>query len=336
MEPADELHIIAGPAAAGCLREGLALPPDRVLIHHDLLSCGPLTPLGSLEGWQTARRTYWKSLDREIDGPSLIFIHEDRDVFADRERLRSTSAITLWLGTGLADQLMLLSIVALLRRLDVDTGRLRLVQFSVDRGHEVISPGVLQPSQFKDRPPPKTLDERAIHDATAAWSAVTSPEPDGLLRFLGGKHDSLPFLQRALTSLLYRYPNRDTGLNAWEHQLLRYVREVGPKVSRVVGYTMAHDMSFPDWASDTYLFHRLHRLANAALPRPLLTLSGDTRQLRGATVHLTQHGEAILAGTGQAVEWNGIDDWVGGVHLDSAHGRVWFQAGEALDPAPRR
>ena len=41
-------------------------------------------------------------------------------------------------------------------------------------------------------------------------------------------------------------------------------------------------------------------------------------------MHLTPHGEAILAGDGNAVEWNGIDDWVGGVHLDSRSGRVWF------------
>jgi hypothetical protein len=65
-----------------------------------------------------------------------------------------------------------------------------------------------------------------------------------------------------------------------------------------------------------------------------LTLSGDTTRLRGTEVRLTQHGEAILAGKGNAVEWNGIDEWVGGVHLDSRYGRVWFQTGETLIPKP--
>ena len=41
-------------------------------------------------------------------------------------------------------------------------------------------------------------------------------------------------------------------------------------------------------------------------------------------------GEAILAGRGNAVEWNGIDDWVAGVHLHSRNGRVWFHSKQTL------
>jgi hypothetical protein len=152
----------------------------------------------------------------------------------------------------------------------------------------------------------------------------------GTLAKCSGRKPSLPFLQRALWSLLYHYPDLSTGLNAWEHQLLHYVREAGPRATRAVGYTMAHDMEVPEWMADTYLVARLHRLADDALHRPLVTLSGDTKHLRGTEVRLTQHGEAVLAGNGNVVEWNGIDDWVGGVHLDSRSGRVWFRHGQTL------
>jgi hypothetical protein len=97
---------------------------------------------------------------------------------------------------------------------------------------------------------------------------------------------------------------------------------------------MAHDMDFPEWMADNYLFQRLHRLAENVLPKPLLTFSGDTTRLRGTEVRLTEYDEAILAAKGNAVEWNGIDEWVGGVHLDSRNGRVWFQTGETLVPRP--
>jgi hypothetical protein len=163
-----------------------------------------------------------------------------------------------------------------------------------------------------------------------AWEAVTAPEPDALLAFLTEPNPALPLLRRGLSALLYHYPDRGTGLNAWEYQLLTYVRNVGPKASRVVGYTMAHDMDFPAWMADNYLFQRLRRLGDGAVPRPLLTLSGDTTTLRGTEVRLTQHGDAILAGGGNAVEWNGIDDWVAGVHLDSRNGRVWFHNEQTL------
>src|SRR5262245_18225755 len=110
------------------------------------------------------------------------------------------------------------------------------------------------------------------------------------------------------------------------------MRDAGPKATRAIGYTMGHDMDFPEWMADSYLIQRIHRLGNSALPRQLVTLSGDTKQMRGKEVRWTRDGEAILAGTGNAVEWNGIDDWVGGVHLDSRNGRVWFHRDETLVP----
>jgi len=325
-----EVHIVAGPSAAACLQEGLALSPDRVLVHHDLLSCGPLPPLDSVEDWRDVRESYLRSLD--IDGPSLSFAEQDRDLLSNRERLRSAETITLWLGTGLAEQLMLVWVVALLRRLGADAGRCRIVQFTLDRKHEVAAVGVLNPPRFKEHPPATRLTGSAIQEATTAWEAVTASEPNALLAFLDDRQRSLPFLQRALSALLHHYPDLSTGLNAWEYQLLRYVRDEGPKATRAVGCTMGHDMDFPEWMADSYLFERLHRFADSDLPRPLLTLSGDTKQLRGTEVRLTQHGEAILAGKGNAVEWNGIDDWVGGVHLDSRNGRVWFHRAQTLVP----
>jgi Domain of unknown function (DUF1835) len=325
-----EVHIVAGPSAAACLQDGLALSPDNVLVHHDLLSCGPLPVLDSLDDWRDVRESYLRSLD--IEGPSLSFAEQDRDLLTNRERLRSAETITLWLGTGLAEQLMLVWVIALLRKLGADAGRCRIVQFNLDRKHEVVAVGVLDPLRFKEHPPPTGLTEGAIQEATTAWEAVTAPEPDDLLAFLAHRQRSLPFLQRALSSLLYHYPDHGTGLNAWEYQLLQYVRDEGPKATRAIGYTMGHDMDFPEWMADSYLFQRLHHLGNSALPRPLLTLSGDTKQMRGTEARLTNHGEAILAGKGNAVEWNGIDDWVGGVHLDSRNGRVWFHREQTLVP----
>jgi hypothetical protein len=47
--------------------------------------------------------------------------------------------------------------------------------------------------------------------------------------------------------------------------------------------------------------------------------------MRSCEVHLTETGGAVLAGRANAVELNGIDDWVLGVHLDSASGSVWYR-----------
>jgi len=329
MSKADnEIHIAPGPSAGGCLQAGLGLPRDQLLINHDVLSCGPLPPLDSLDDWRDVREAYWRSIDR--DYPTFAFAEQDRDLFSNRERLRAAGKITLWIGTGLAEQLLLVWLLALLRRLGVDPAKLQTVQYDRDRKYEIVSVGVLNPSQFNDHPHSTKVDDAAMQEVADAWTAVTNPEPETLLAILAGRQRSLPFLQRSLLALLYRYPDLNTGLNAWEYQLLRYVREEGPKAVRVVGSTMAYDLDVPDWVGDGYLFDRLHRLADTTLPRPLLTLTGEAQTLRGASVHLTPDGEEVLAGKGNAVEWNGIDDWIGGVHLDSEHGRVWFHKDRTL------
>jgi hypothetical protein len=325
-----EIHIVAGPSAAACLREGLALTRDQMLIHYDLLSCGPLRSLESLEDWRNLRQGYLQSLDSEDQ--SFRFADKARDVLTHCEELRQARTITLWLGTGLAEQLMLVWVVALLHRLGISADTCRVIQYNLDRAYEVVAVGVLDPPQFKEHPEPVVLDDASVREATAAWEAVTASEPDALLTFLSDQRGSLPFLQRSLISLLYHYPDLSTGLNAWEYQLLQYTRAQGPKATRVVGYTMVHDVEFPEWMGDTYLFQRLHRLADTTLPKPLLTLSGDTTRLRETDVRLTQHGEAVLAGKGNAVDWNGIDDWVAGVHLNSRNGRVWFRKERTLVP----
>ncbi|HUP83595.1 MAG TPA: DUF1835 domain-containing protein [Candidatus Limnocylindria bacterium] len=326
--PAGGLHVVAGPSAAACLEQGLGLAPDQLLVHHDLLSCGPLPPLDSLDDWRDVREAYLQSLEVEREGFS--FADCPRDLLTNRERLTSAATITLWLGTGLPEQLLLAWIVALLRRLDSDPTRCRIVQFDRHDSYEIVGAGVLHPSEFAQHPPSTSLDATGVDEALSAWAAVTAAQPRELLAFLGRTSRALPILQRSLSSVLYHYPHVDNGLNAWEHRLLQYVGEVGPKASRAIGYTMAHDMDFPEWMADSYLFERLHRLANEALPRPLLALSGDTTTLPGTEVRLTEHGEALLAGGGNAVAWNGIDDWVGGVHLESRSGQVWFRSEQTL------
>lgn len=329
MSSADtEIHIAPGPSAGGCLQAGLALPPDQLLINHDVLSCGPLPPLDSLDDWRDVRQGYLRSIDREW--PNFAFADQDRDLLTNRDRLRAASKITLWIGTGLAEQLLLVCVLDLLRRLGEDPAKLQIVQFDRDRTYEIVSVGVLNPAQFKDHPHPTTVDDAAMREAADAWTAVTNPEPEKLLAILTARERSLPFLKRSLFGLLYRYPDLSTGLNSWEYQLLRYVREDGPKAVRVVGSTIAHDLDVPDWIGDGYSFDRLHRLGDTALPRPLLTLTGETQKLGQTFVHLTRDGEDILAGKANAVEWNGVDDWIAGVHLDSRHGPVWFHDGRTL------
>ena len=137
-------------------------------------------------------------------------------------------------------------------------------------------------------------------------------------------------MRRSLKSLLFRFPHLKTGLNRWEEELLRYTRDKGPIVARVIGYTMTHDMEGSDWVGDSYLFSRLRRLADRGVPHPFLSLSGPTTTIRGSEVALTDFGAKALEGAANFVELNGINDWIGGVHLESGKGKLWFRRHDTL------
>jgi hypothetical protein len=79
-----------------------------------------------------------------------------------------------------------------------------------------------------------------------------------------------------------------------------------------------------EWVGDNWLFWRLQRLADPALPHRTVTLTGQWATRRGIEARLTPEGEQFLKAQLNFVELNGIDDWVGGVHLDSRIGDVWF------------
>lgn len=145
-----EIHIAPGPTVAECLQEGLTLSPHQVLVHHDLLSHGPLPRLDSLDEWLERRQAYLRSLD--VEDQTFTFAEQDRDVLSNREQLRHASTITLWIGTGLPEQLLLAWLVALLQRLGVDTAKCQIVQFDRCENYEVVAVGLLNPSQFEEHP----------------------------------------------------------------------------------------------------------------------------------------------------------------------------------------
>ena len=142
MSRLSEIHIALGDSAAGSLRQADTLPPGaKLLTLRDQLSCGPLPPLQSLAQWRDLRHAFWELVGPpDPDYPPFDF-PDDLAILGDAR------SITLWLGTGLADQLQLAWLVQALRLLGTDPASLSTVQFSgVGRKvFEVVSVAVLNP-----------------------------------------------------------------------------------------------------------------------------------------------------------------------------------------------
>ena len=180
-----------------------------------------------------------------------------------------------------------------------------------------------------------------LDELRRAWRVYTSDDPPDLAGYAAGT-SVLPFLHEALAELLLRYPDRRTGLGIIDESLLRTVKRRGGPALRVAGETAAFNDSADRWHF-FYVFYRLLRMADPKTP--LVTLTGRTKfefaipppqrvtvmhkMICDGEVRLTRLGEAVLAGELNAVQENGIDDWIGGVHLTDAD-RPPFREGRTL------
>jgi hypothetical protein len=321
------VHAVRGSSAAGTFRlSGIASGESELFTMNDTLSCGPLLPIADIASWKAHRAKYWRSIYEGLDDES------DEVPFGDPAAIASADEIQIWLTTELADQIGFVWMVALLRSLDVDPARLKAVQFHrSERGREILGLGMLNPQQLAAHPPATSLTPDQIAELEAVWEALTSPEPDGLLAYLRAPESQLPFLKRAVGALPLRYPESSSGVNTQEMQMLRHVRGLAPKATRILGMALADSYDAilagteaPDVVGDQWLFSRMLRLGDPSLSEPVLDISGSRVEYRDTEVRLTSFGQRVIDGTANVVDANGIDDWVAGVHLQSDAGRVWF------------
>jgi hypothetical protein len=324
------VHVTTGSSAAACVsRSGVVAPHDVVVSLNDDLSCGPLSQMTDLPAWRDRRLAFWRSLSPDIPD----------EVLRGVEPLADADHVRIWLGTSLSNQMTLAFLPALLRRLDASPTTLELVQFEhVPSGMAILDVAILSPQHIAAHPEPSALTGLAFEELEHAWRALTSDEPRALVEFVRSHLGPLPVLRRSLRSLLRRYPDAGSGVNAMQHRALRWVRNAGPNATRVMGCVLAEtygarsaSTSDCDAVGDLWLYSRMLRLADPSLPEPALTLTGERVGYRGTTIALTAFGDAILAGQASFVDTNGIDDWVAGVHLDSRAGCLWVHRdGELL------
>jgi hypothetical protein len=162
--------------------------------------------------------------------------------------------------------------------------------------------------------------------ATSAWAAYCSQDPSVVEVLLRTDTSALPFLEKALLAHLKRFPATMNGLGQVENASLRLID---------CGLERFIDL-FPKFAAaeplyglgDAQLWLALRSLSDAQ--QPLLTVengNGASDQLTPELTHrarfeLTDSGRAVLSGEADFIVLNGIDRWLGGVHLQRQQG-LW-------------
>ena len=223
-------------------------------------------------------------------------------------------AYVLWFEADLYDQLQVVQILATLTAHGVDPARITLICIGEHLGIAHFGGlGELSADQLRELPAvaATALTDDTLAYATRAWAALRAPDPDGVDAIAASRSPELRFVAEAFERLGREYPSTRDGLSLTERRLLA---AVGAGSTAGAAFVRAAGREARPFLGDTWAFDRLRRLAEAAVP--LVEVEAGARAVDGATrLRLTDAGRRVLAGREDHVTLNGVDRWIGGVHL---------------------
>ena len=158
-----------------------------------------------------------------------------------------------------------------------------------------------------------------------AWRALTAPDPGLLNRLTREDCSALEFLGPALLRFLAEYPLTNNGLGETERQVLRAL-EAGPaSFDRL--FPLVQAMEERPFMGDTSLWLRI--LALSLGPEPAITIGSPDLQI-------TPVGRECLRGNADFIAVNGVDRWIGGVHLTNDSTWRWDPRARQVGKCPTR
>src|SRR5262245_52934054 len=309
--PATALHVSNGDAT-DLPGTGLA---SRVLYWRDSLHEGPVPAVGP-EELRQIRAAF-------LVGARVDDRAEGSDMFAERDRVLAASRdgeYVLWFEADLYDQLQIIQILDRLADLGVPARRVTLICIGEHPGIARFGGlGELTAEQLRELPATNAcarLTPAALRLATDAWVAFRAPTPDGLAAIAGSRSSELRFLGEAFDRLSREYPSTRDGLSLTERRILAAVADGADAAGTAFVRGAARETR--PYLGDTWAFAMMERMAQAGNPL-LHTEPADRPVDRHTGLRLTDTGARVLAGTVDHVTRNGVDRWIGGVHLRGHH-----------------
>lgn len=305
--PRGALHVTNGDSTVlGLQATELA---DVILPWRDTLHEGPV-PAVSDDELRSIRSAFLAT--RTADGAGTRGMLAARDELLDAYR---RGDYVLWFEADLYDQLQLVQILSRLRELRVPPERVTLICVGEYPGFAHFGGlGELTSEQLARLPEMAAapLTSGALEHAVRAWAALRAPDPSGLAAIASSPSRELRFVAEAFDRLSREYPSARDGLSLSERRILAAIDESGTTAGAAFVRSAARETR--PFLGDLWCFDRIERMLHA--PTPLLAAdAGDGRVGRSTSLALTRAGRRVLHGQDDHVLLNGVDRWIGGVHL---------------------
>jgi hypothetical protein len=240
----------------------------------------------------------------------------------------------LWFEADLYDQLQIVQILAQLHMLGVAAERITLICIGEHLGIARFGGlGDLTADQLERLPAAAatTLTAPALAYAVRAWSALCAADPAGLNDIAASASPELRFVAEAFDRLSREYPSTRDGLALSERRILGALAD-GPRTAGSAFMRAAARETRP-FLGDTWCFDRIRRLRD--VPTPLVATDPPAGAVdRDSRVSITDAGRRMLDGDDDHVARNGVDRWIGGVHLGGHTVRWrWHEGTESITTA---
>jgi len=310
------LHIHNGDSTAGTLRE-FGFPGEHKAFREVLME-GPAPENLSPEEWIAVRARFLaREYERTIEECEKDFDEQE----AWLSRYAEHDETILWFEHDLFCQIDLIYLLDWFAKKPIGPTRLSLIcigefpEVQDFRGLGQLT-GEQLASLFDKR---RTVTDSELNVAAQAWAAYRSPDPNEIVRLIDGDTSAMPFLGQALRLHLERFPSVKNGLGRIDNKALELIS----------GGAIEFKQLFPRFAEtesayglgDAQLFCALERLGTAR--EAVITINKPANSQPTTkpnhyydfSLTLTEIGKSVLAGTRDYIDLNGIDRWLGGVHL---------------------
>jgi len=300
------LHIRCGDDILDKLKE--ANLPGKYMGWADPLCQGP-TPSGlTREQWRVTRAKFASDFYYVTLNYALGFLSQQDENLRD---FSNHQEVILWFEPDLFDQIILIYLLNWFSQQSLGKTKIELISSEKYLGK-------MDTENLKNLFDTKhQVTTQEFDLAQETWMAFCSSNPLEIQNLINQDTSPLPFLKGALSRHLQQFPSKNNGLNLTEHFALGVISSGENQPLRIFEEVQRKEKN--PWLGETMFWPYLRDLATG--DEPLLSIQGHgswpsrRKPYSKINVQMTPKGRDIFSGKGDCIKENGIDRWLGGVHL---------------------